>query len=285
MTSPPSRLFPLAFHPDEKVARGFVRVLGEMVIQARILARPSRRTSVESVHDMRLLIKRLRALLWLASPAFAASALHQSKSRLREASHQLAAQRELVVMRAILEGLARETGKAADRKTLLRLAHAQSSQSAITAKVEPLRQAAAIVLKTINELQLETKDNAHWPSPSERLAKAFRASEKAGKKALRGKDPAQFHDWRKRAKRLLYQLQLTHGDADKRMAKTIARVDQLQDKLGDYQDSVMAQDHLQKYPPGEIARRLVRQSVRLLEKRKHRLRKKVRKLARHFKNK
>ena len=152
MTSPPSRLFPLAFHPDEKVARGFVRVLGEMVIQARILARPSRRTSVESVHDMRLLIKRLRALLWLASPAFASSALHQSKSRLREASHQLAAQRELVVMRAILEGLARETGKAADRKTLLRLAHAQSSQSAITAKVEPLRQAAAIVLKTINEL-------------------------------------------------------------------------------------------------------------------------------------
>ncbi len=285
MTSPPSRLFPLAFHPDEKVARGFVRVLGEMVIQARILARPSRRTSVESVHDMRLLIKRLRALLWLASPAFASSALHQSKSRLREASHQLAAQRELVVMRAILEGLARETGKAADRKTLLRLAHAQSSQSAITAKVEPLRQAAAIVLKTINELQLETKDNAHWPSPSERLAKAFRASEKAGKKALRGKDPAQFHDWRKRAKRLLYQLQLTHGDADKRMAKTIARVDQLQDKLGDYQDSVMAQDHLQKYPPGEIARRLVRQSVRLLEKRKHRLRKKVRKLARHLKNK
>ena len=285
MTSPPSRLFPLAFHPDEKVARGFVRVLGEMVIQARILARPSRRTSVESVHDMRLLIKRLRALLWLASPAFASSALHQSKSRLREASHQLAAQRELVVMRAILEGLARETGKAADRKTLLRLAHAQSSQSAITAKVESLRQAAAIVLRTINELQLETKDNAHWPSPSERLAKAFRASEKAGKKALRGKDPAQFHDWRKRAKRLLYQLQLTHGDADKRMAKTIARVDQLQDKLGDYQDSVMAQDHLQKYPPGEIARQLVRQSVHLLEKRKHRLRKKVRKLARHLKNK
>ena len=286
MAAGPATPAPFAFRSGEKVERGFFRVLGEMAFHARRLARSSQETPGESVHGTRVLIKRLRALLWFASPAFSVAALYRAKAQLRKASRLLAAERELAVMRSHLELLARKTAKPADRKALLRLAHAPDRHATISENPEQsLRQAAAIVLTTIKELKQEANGNAPWPSSSERLVKAFRGSEKAGKKALRGEDPAQFHDWRKRAKRLLYQLQLTQGDPDERMAKTIDRVDQLQDQLGAYHDAVIAQDRLRKYPPAEISQRLVRHGVRLLEKRKRRLRKKVRKNARHLKRK
>ncbi|MEP6672564.1 MAG: CHAD domain-containing protein [Chthoniobacter sp.] len=272
-----------AFLPGEEVERGFIRVLGEIAIEGRRLAPSSHGTNAESVHSTRVLIKRLRALLWFASPAFSASALERPKSDLRKASHLLAAERELAVMRSHLEALARKTSKSADRKVLLRLADAQDNHADNSAKPEQLlRQAAAIVLTVIKVLKQQATGNSHWPSNSERLAKAFRASEKSGKRALRGEHAEQFHDWRKKAKRLLYQLQLAPGIPDERMVQTTIWVDQLQDELGDYHDAVVAQNRLRKFSPDEVSKRLVRQSVHLLEKRKRRLRKQVGKIARHI---
>ena len=286
MADAPSVPALFAFQPDEEVERGFLRVLGEMATHSRRFAASSQGTLAESIHGTRVVTKRLRASLWFGSSAFSAAAMKRAKVQLRKASHLLAAERELTVMRSQLERLARKTAKSADRKALRRLAHVHESRSVISAKPEQsLRQAGAIVLTTIKELKQEANGNARWPSSSKRLAKAFRASEKAGKKALRGDDPARFHDWRKRAKRLLYLLQLTQGDPNERMAKTIDRVDQLQDQLGAYHDAVIAQDRLRKYPSAEISRRLVRHGFRLLEKRKCRLRKKVRKIAGHLRRK
>jgi CHAD domain-containing protein len=68
------------------------------------------------------------------------------------------------------------------------------------------------------------------------------------------------------------------------MARTIKRVDKLQEKLGDYHDCVIAQDRLaeevllSKVPP-----RVVRRTMDLLEMRKHQLRKEARQIARHIK--
>jgi CHAD domain-containing protein len=59
MFSAPSRF---AFHPDENIKRGFVRVLGQIAIQARRLTQHAHGTLAASVHDTRILIKYLRAL-------------------------------------------------------------------------------------------------------------------------------------------------------------------------------------------------------------------------------
>jgi len=67
-----------------------------------------------------------------------------------------------------------------------------------------------------------------------------------------------------------------------RTTRTINRVDRLQEKLGDYHDIVIAEGRLQKDLGGEISPRLVRQSSKLLEKRLHRLRTEVQKIARHI---
>jgi len=281
MSSAPSSF---AFQPHEKVEQGFVRVLEQLAIQARRLTQHAHRILPESVHDTRVLIKYLQALLWFARPAFSSSEMNRANSHLRKASHLLAAQRELVVIRSILKKLSRKTANPAYRNALARIVNALDSRQAMTkTSDQPLRQAAAILLKTIKHIKLRAKINSRWPSPSDRLAQAFLATKKSGEKALANEDATRFHDWRKKAKRLLYQLQLTQAVPGKRMRHTINQVDKLQEKLGDYHDCVIAQNRLQRNLFDEVTPRVVRHTVDLLQERKHRLRKKVRKIARHIK--
>ena len=68
------------------------------------------------------------------------------------------------------------------------------------------------------------------------------------------------------------------------MMRTINRVDRLQEKLGDYHDSVLAQNRLEEVFPDQQPPRFVRQSVKLLEKGRRRLRKEVRKISRNIKS-
>jgi CHAD domain-containing protein len=276
--SPTRSLF--AFQPNEKVNEGFVRVLEELGIRARLLTQNARGPSSESVHDARLLIKHLRALFWFARPAFSALELNPLKSHLRKASHLLAAQRDFVVMRSVVEKLSQKISKFSDRTMLVRIAHAQDGKQAITEKPDQsLRRAVAILVTTIKQLIRKAKSTVRWPSASDRLAQAFLGTKKSEKRALRSEDPAQFHDWRKKAKRLLFQLQLTHAVPGKRMTLTIKRVDRLQEKLGDYHDSFIVKGRLQKSLSGRKSQRLGRHGVKLLERRMHRLRKKVREIA------
>ena len=274
-----------AFKPGEKIERGFVRVLGRLAIQARRIRQHARGNLSRSVHDTRVLIKWLRALLWFASPTFSSSEINRAKSHLRKAAHLLAAQRELDVMRSILKWLSGKPSNSAYRKGLTWIAKALDSKQAIIEKPDQsLRQAVAILLTTIKQIERRARIKSKWPSTSDRLAQAFRATEKAGRKALHSEDPAQFHDWRKKAQRLLDQLQLTQAVPGKRMTQTIKRVYKLQEKLGDYHDCVIAQNRLQKNLPDEVPPPIVRRIVDLLEMRKHRLRKKARKIARLIKS-
>jgi CHAD domain-containing protein len=167
MTLPSSGLSPFAFRPNEKVDQGFVRVLEELAIHARLSAQNAHGTLPESVHDTRVSIKRLRALLWFAGPVLSLSELNRLKSNLRNASHLLAAQRDLVVMRSILEKLSRKTLNSSDRATLVRIAHARDGEQAITGKPgQSVRQAVAILLTTIEELARKAKSRPRWPSSS-----------------------------------------------------------------------------------------------------------------------
>jgi CHAD domain-containing protein len=159
-----------------------------------------------------------------------------------------------------------------------------SQQASTENPDQSLRQAMAILLATIRQFERRAKSKSKWPSCSDRLARAFLAVQKAGKEALNSDDAAQFHDWRKKAKRLLFQLQLTQAVPGQRMARTIKRVDKLQEKLGDYHDCVIAQDRLRKNPPFEVPPRVVRRTMDLLEIRKHHLRNEARQIARHIKS-
>ncbi len=273
----------LVFHPNEAAAEGFVRILEQLAGRAAGIVPRSPRKLADSVHNARVLIKRLRAYLWFAKPAFSSSEMTQAKSSLQRASHLLAAQRDLVVTRSILQMLSRKTHNLPYRKTLIRLSRNSTGTAIIHGKtVQTLRHVAAILHETIKEMEAHVKSHSQWPVTSYRMTQAFHATKKVGERALKHDDPGQFHVWRKRAKRLLYLLQLTQTAPCKRTARLLERVDELQEKLGDYHDSVVVQDHLQKEAPDKATPQLVRHSVNLLEKRKRHLREDVREIAKQI---
>jgi len=273
----------LVFQPDEAVEKGFVRILEQLAGCAAVIAPRSPRKLADSVHNARVIIKRLRAYLWFAKPAFSLSEMKQAKSSFQVASHLLAAQRDLVVTRSILQMLSRKTSNITYRKTLIRLSRNSSGTAILHGEtIQTLGQVAAILLQTIKEIIAHVKVHSQWPATSDRMAQAFHATKKAGKRALKHDAPAQFHVWRKKAKRLLYLLQLTQTGPCKRTARLLERVDELQEKLGDYHDSVVVQDHLEKEAPDKATPRLVRHSVNLLEKRRRHLRQDVRKIAKQL---
>jgi len=275
---PPSLTF-----PNEAVEKGFVRNLEQLAGCAAVIVPRSSRKLADSVHNARVLIKRLRAYLWFAKSAFSSSEMTQAKSSLQRASHLLAAQRDLVVTQSILQMLSRKTPNLPYRKALIRLSRNSNGTAVIHGETtQTLGQVAAILLQTIKEIIAHVKVHSQWPATSDRVTRAFHATKKAGKMALKCDDPAQFHVWRKRAKRLLYLLQLTQTAPCKRTARLLETVDELQEKLGDYHDSVVVQDHLQKKTPDKATPPLVRHSVKLLEKRKRHLREAVRKIAKQL---
>lgn len=270
-----------AFRSEKKIGQEFVRILHLMANRARALIHCSDLSA--SIHETRVLIKHLRALLWFAKHTLPAAGLKRANLRLRKASHLLATQRDLTVMLSTLKKLSHDIPRHKDRKILTQIPLIQVPQQATDQKPEQsLRHAIKILLETLEQVAESVKTCSQWPSPSDRLAKAFHAEKKAGKKVLYGGEALQFHTWRKKAKRLLYQLQLTYPTPDRHEARAVKRVDKLQSKLGDYHDCVVAQDHLLKKPPHQMSKALVNRSLKLLEKRKKHLQKKTRKLAKRI---
>ena len=145
---PPSLTF-----PNEAVEKGFVRNLEQLAGCAAVIVPRSSRKLADSVHNARVLIKRLRAYLWFAKSAFSSSEMTQAKSSLQRASHLLAAQRDLVVTQSILQMLSRKTPNLPYRKALICLSRNSNGTAVIHGETtQTLGQVAAILLQTIKEI-------------------------------------------------------------------------------------------------------------------------------------
>ncbi len=235
-----------------------------------------------SIHEVRILIKRLRALLWFARPALTSSGFSHAKASLRRTTRLLAASRDLAATRLTLKKLTQMTVDPRDRKVLAEVSRAVE-KSALDGResgksLRPLlRRVVALLLDCSDEIGRSAAASHAWPAPSDRVARAFRSSRKAEKKARREKKAVDFHEWRKKVKRLLYQLELTCAKPDRPTARTIRRVDRLQARLGDYHDCVVARERLGRKL---LARPAAHRISALLKKRGKRMRKKARKIAR-----
>src|SRR5476651_741034 len=146
-----------AFLPQEKIRRGFVRMLGEISVRGQGLTRRSREPMGELIHEGRLLIKRVRALLWFARPALGLAAYARARARLRKAAGLLADQRDLAVTQATLEELARKASKARDRAALAQILrslvhNSAASQAPEKALRQMLQQAVGILRRSAAEI-------------------------------------------------------------------------------------------------------------------------------------
>jgi len=270
-----------ALHADEKISHGFFRVLGEICARAKSLPDASE-PMPELIHEGRVLIKRMRALLWFAHPALDDAAYAQAKADLRKASSILSGQRDLKVMQTTLEKIAKKTSKEKERVALkdsLESLKQGGATNEADSQRGKLKRAATILCHLSTLMKKSTAKTAKWPSPSKRLKKAFRMVCEAEKKAESSGEDTAFHTWRKKAKRLFYELQLTESQSAKPKRRILKDADELQDTLGHHQDCVVVVSKLCGLNIPAPAKGRV---VKLLKTRKKKLRRKSRKLARHL---
>ncbi len=265
-----------AFRPHENISNGYVRVLREISSRARVRGKSSRIPEVEAIHDVRVFIKRLRAMLWFARPALPAAVEKEARERLTTSARLLAGERDLAVARITLERLGRKTEHPGKRVAVARATRCCSQDAGEAGKNtlrNQLKKSSDLLRQTIKDIITNASEDLRWLSPSKRLKKAIQTTHEAGKKAQRTKDDTDFHVWRKKAKRLLYIAELTtdpgHSVAQKQLNK-------LQTLLGNDHDCVMAAKRLQTAPLPRSDRLHV---VKLLRQREARLRKKARKIA------
>jgi CHAD domain-containing protein len=260
--------------PAEEVAR----ILGEIAGRWKYLARGA--TGDGKIHEARLLVKKSRAFLWLVRPALGRKAYAVAKGHLRAAAGILAGPRDVVAALSTLEKLKRAATKTGDRVDVARIYRgqkeaAEAAKSDSKERAQAFRNALHILCAATADVLAVVRKVKRWPAPQRRAKKAFHAMHKSAHRARDSKDDSDFHDWRKKAKRLFYILQLTQGYGVHRSRKMVTWADTLQSDLGDYHDQSLAADRLARSQPRIPSARRV---LAILTKSRIRLRKKVWKL-------
>ena len=262
--------FPYVFSSRRQIAQEYPRVL--RLISHR-LTRLGKSPGADPLHEIRTLIKLLRALLWLAQPNLPPAAVASAKKHFQSAARSLSGAREHAVLRSTLKNLAAESSDAAPVRHLTE--KIARSNGHLPAKL--LHQAEAEVKKTITQLERDVTVQQNWKSPAKRLKKSLKQVAKARAAAQKKKADPAFHEWRKKTKRLLYLLQVLAPRLSRKKRRLIPRIDQIQHQLGDAQDSVILQATLKK----KLKRTdpTLKPVLHQLDKRKKKLRKKAVKLS------
>jgi CHAD domain-containing protein len=279
MSSGPPDTFTLSWH--KKSAESFAHILRRIAERASSLSSDKRFSAEQVIHEVRLLIKRVRALLWFARPSVARTIEAEARTQLRKASELLAGQRDIKAAQTTFEKMLEEidstTGRQALEKTSLALRKQDSALEADERK--NIGEAVKLLCNELDDFAQAVEKSGKWPSVTKRTEKAFRVMRKSGKKARRTQANADFHAWRKKTKRLLYLLEMRNGDATHREKELLERVYKLQATLGDDHDCVIA---AQQLPVPKKSHGVTRAVTKLLGERQRRLRKKSGKIARRI---
>jgi CHAD domain-containing protein len=269
----------LRFRRHESVRDGFGRICDELIERAcaRIIRPGGDRT--EDLHQVRVTIKRLRALLKLVRPVISPALFKEENDRLKKAAGRLSPFRDTAVSSRTLKELAgtscNEKARGAfdlaiegmHKGRAARTRFYRGRERAMQSAFEDLRSAA----RSIRDLLITTED---WPAIEPGLKKEYRATRNSMSRALQRNDDDKFHAWRIHTKYLFYQLQTLESVRFVRLARLIKRLRKLEDDLGRDHDLMMLKHLLDASPEKYGGRQAVKTMTRLLRKRSQELRKK-----------
>jgi CHAD domain-containing protein len=185
-----------------------------------------------AIHGVRKSVKKLRGLIRLARPGF--RDYDRENAALRGVGHSLAALRDSDVMAQTLANLADGT------MAFPTLAAALADEGA--ARRDPAAIAAAIgaAEATLRDIAARAP---HWrirgegfDTPARALARSHAAAARAMGRLTSPPRPEEIHDWRKRAKDVLYQMQLIEPFWPALLSVRVRETDRLTEILGEFND-------------------------------------------------
>ena len=177
--------FTLSWH--KKSADSFARILRHIAERARSLSDDKRFSAEQVIHEMRLLIKRVRALLWFARPSVARTIEAEARTQLRKASQLLSGQRDVKAAQTTFEKMLEEIDSTADRAALEKTSQALRKDNGAPEedKRDNIGKAVGMLCGELDDFAQAVERSGKWPSVTKRTEKAFRVMRKSGKKARR----------------------------------------------------------------------------------------------------
>lgn len=241
-----------------------LRKVALLQIEAALEALHGNNVSPDPVHDARTYIKKLRAILQLASPVMSKKQREVPISHLREAASRLGPLRDSEVRVRTLDSLLEQTGLPVDDYASLRAGLAD------VAKQRRHNDARRIpgVLGLLRELRGSVES---WPLDDlegKDLRRRIRRSYRRGRTALdlcsATPDPDPFHLWRKQVKQLWYQLRITAVYWKDEAADLITATGRIGQLAGDERDLTLLGETLSLGPQGKATSLLQSKIAELL---------------------
>jgi CHAD domain-containing protein len=241
---------------DEGVAAGLTRVAAgraEAALERLHAAGAAEAGAAEAVHGARKDLKKLRTVLRLLRDELGKDAYRQENARFRDAGRALAQARDAEVKLETLNALAEEAeglpaeavetwrlGLASDRKAAANI----DRDRAVDEAIELIEAGRA----SIESWQLEGDS---WKTIAAPLTRIYRRGRRAMRVAAKAGGESDFHEWRKRAKDLWYELRLLEEAWPRVLAATAEEAHALAELLGDHHDLTVLRADLRERRLGE----------------------------------
>jgi CHAD domain-containing protein len=205
-------------------------------VQKRI--QRSKQASPETIHEIRVATKKLRALLRLLRPVISAKTFARENTRLKTAAAGFAHVRDHQIARETLAALIEDCDPGHGRELLRRLK--KTAAPAARCSVSDLRDAGGRLEISCRVLPVMRLAATGWEAISPGLTETYRRCRKRLKKALGDPRAETFHQWRIPVKHLYYQLQWLELLWPSCFTRMIKRLHKLETMLGEDHDlSVM----------------------------------------------
>jgi CHAD domain-containing protein len=239
-------------HSDKSVEQAVRRIAVAQLDQAIALLESPGQPDEAAIHSVRKHIKRLRGLIRLVQPGF--SAFERENAALRDAADCIAPLRDGDVMQKTLATL----GPVPHTYPAFSGAISQLGRAGRSAEQDAADIAAcAAILPDIRDRALGWKVRPRgFGAARKGLRQTFEAVQDKMAATLRRPTGRRVHDWRKRVKDHLYQVQLIEPVLPEALGTRAKDTDELAELLGQHHDLTVMREHAEQLalPHAEAAR-------------------------------
>lgn len=237
---------PFRFKKKEPVRKAVRRLCCERLDDAlKILDKAPK---IEAAHPIRKEIKKLRSILRLERGMIGKKAFRRHNGTLREAAGLLTAFRDAQVELSAYESLVKHYRHKLPARAFPEIKSALEKNSRAEGKklegsITPLREILCESKDELDHLKIKSKG---WKAIGPGLRRIYCNGRVASETAHREPSEENFHEWRKRAKDLWYQLHLLCPARPNRLGDRVERLAQLGDLLGDGHDLFMLKEFVRE---------------------------------------
>lgn len=210
--------------------------------------------TADAVHGARKDMKKLRTVLRLLRDPLGRKSLRRQNARFRDAARALSSTRDAEVKLETLEALAEhEQGLPEEAVEPWRKILARDREAATNAaRDEPaVAEAISLIEEGLEEIQAWEVEGDSWKLIGAGLTRSYRSGRKAMKAAVSSHAETAFHEWRKRAKDLWYELRLLSEAWPPPLEATADEAHRLTELLGDHHDLAVLCEDLRRRNLGE----------------------------------